>query len=179
MRYLQLFLLSPVLLLAQSVENLEIFEISDMVGSQVYYASHIKVEGMKDSKKVDAEDRAALLGALGKTGIAMPRFKTPYVEDNTTVKGCKMSVATIKGKDGELNYVAQNEHKGGKDELMVIRNDDAINCLLVAEGVVQLYTIHLNVTFPEGEKLVTMQTTRNRPLGVSTITVTGKAKRVK
>jgi hypothetical protein len=62
---------------------------------------------------------------------------------------------------------------------MVIRSEDAINCLLAAEGVIQLYTIHLNVTFPEGEKLVTMQTTRNRPLGVSTITVTGKAKRIK
>ena len=179
MRNVLFFVLSPVIALAQSLENVEIYEISDMVGVQVYYASHIKVEGMKDSKKIDAEDRAALLGAIGKTGIAMPRFKVPHTEDNTTVKGCKMHVLTIKDKDGGLNYVAQNEHKGGKDELMVIRSDDAISCLLAAEGVIQLYTIHLNVTFPEGEKLVTMQTTRNRPLGVSTITVTGKAKRIK
>ena len=94
-------------------------------------------------------------------------------------KGCTIRVLTIKDKDGSLNYSAQNEHKGGKDELIVIRNDDSINCMLIGEGVVQFYTIHLNVTFPEGEKLVTMQTTRNRPLGVSTTTVSGKAKRIK
>lgn len=179
MRYLLLCIFSPVLILAQSLENVEIFDISDMTGSQIYYASHIKVEAMKDSKKVDAEDRAALLGAVGKTGVAMPRFRVPYSDDNTTVKGCTIRVLTIKDKDGSLNYSAQNEHKGGKDELIVIRNDDSINCMLIAEGVVQLYTIHLNVTFPEGEKLVTMQTTRNRPLGVSTTTVSGKAKRIK
>jgi hypothetical protein len=179
MRNLLFLVLTPVISLAQSLEGIEVYEISDMVGAQVYYASHIKLEAMKDSKKIDDEDRAALLGAIGKTGIAMPRFKVPYTEDNTTVKGCKMSVITIKDKDGSLSQVAQNEHKGGKDELMVIRSEDVINCLLVSEGVIQLYTIHLNVTFPEGEKLVTMQTTRNRPLGVSTLTVTGKAKRIK
>ena len=179
MRHLLLWIFSPVLILAQSLENVEIFDISDMTGSQIYYASHIKVEAMKDSKKVDAEDRAALIGAVGKTGVAMPRFRVPYSDDNTTVKGCTIRILTTKDKDGSLNYSAQNEHKGGKDELIVIRNDDSINCMLIAEGVVQLYTIHLNVTFPEGEKLVTMQTTRNRPLGVSTTTVSGKAKRIK
>ena len=50
MRYLLLCILSPVLILAQSLENVEIFDISDMTGSQIYYASHIKVEAMKDSK---------------------------------------------------------------------------------------------------------------------------------
>ena len=179
MRNLLLCIFSPVLVLAQSLENVEIYDISEMSGSQVYYASHIKVEAMKDSKKVDAEDRAALIGAIGKTGVAMPRFRVPYSDNNTIVKGCTMRILTIKDKDGSLNYSAQNEHKGGKDELVVIRNDDAINCMLIAEGVIQLYTIHLNVTFPEGEKLVTMQTTRNRPLGVSPTTVTGKAKRIK
>jgi len=90
-----------------------------------------------------------------------------------------LKLVSIKEDDGSTTVLAQNEYKGGKDNMMVIKKDDTITCLLMEEGVMQIYTIHLNVTFPDGEKLLTMQTTRNRPLGVSTMNVSGKAKRIK
>ncbi len=174
-----LLLLSPLGLLAQTVEGVTVYELSELSGAQVYFASHFKEESLRDPKKVDDEDRAALLGAVGKTGIAVPRLKTPFVRDDTRVQAGTISILKVRQKDGTTVEVGQNEYKDGKDNLLIFREEDTITCLLLAEGVTQIYTIHLNVTFPEGEKLVTMHTTRNRPLGVSTMTVSGKAKRVK
>ncbi len=173
-----LLLLVPFFLRAQTVESMSVYELSELTGSQVYFASHFKPEALRDPKKVDDEDRAALLGAIGKNGIAMPRLKVPYVRDDTTVQAGIIRLLKIKQNDGRVVEVGQNEYKDGKDNLLVFREEDTITCLLLAEGVTQIYTIHLNVTFPGGEKLVTMHTTRNRPLGVSTMTVSGKAKRV-
>lgn len=175
---LLLLLLVPFFLRAQTVESMSVYELSELTGSQVYFASHFKPEALRDPKKVDDEDRAALLGAIGKNGIAMPRLKVPYVRDDTTVQAGIIRLLKIKQNDGRVVEVGQNEYKDGKDNLLVFREEDTITCLLLAEGVTQIYTIHLNVTFPGGEKLVTMHTTRNRPLGVSTMTVSGKAKRV-
>ncbi len=169
----------PCSALAASADVTAVYEISELKGTQIYYASHIKAEAMKDSKKIDDEDRAALLGAIGKSGIAMPRLKTPHVDDSTTVQGSVLTLVTVKEDDGSKMEIAQHEYKGGKDNMLLFKNEDSISCMLIGEGVMQIYTIHLNVTFPDGEKLVTMQTTRNRPLGVSTITASGKAKRVK
>jgi hypothetical protein len=109
----------------------------------------------------------------------VPRLKTPFVRDDTRVQAGTISILKVRQKDGTIVEVGQNEYKDGKDNLLIFREEDTITCLLLSEGVTQIYTIHLNVTFPEGEKLVTMHTTRNRPLGVSTMTVSGKAKRVK
>jgi hypothetical protein len=171
--------LSPCAAYAASADITAVYELSEMRGQQIYYASHIKPEAMRDSKKIDNEDRAALMGAIGKTGIAMPRLKIPHVDDATRVQESVLKLVSIKEDDGSTSELAQNEHKGGKDNMMVIKTDDTITCLLMGDGVMQIYTIHLNVTFPDGEKLLTMQTTRNRPLGVSTISVSGKAKRIK
>jgi hypothetical protein len=179
LRSTPLLLLLPAALVARSADITAVYELSEMRGSQTYYASHIKPEGLKDSKKIDDEDRAALLGAIGKSGIAMPRLKIPHVDDSTNVQGSLLRLISLKDDDGSVTELAQNEHKGGKDEMMVFRSEDSITCLLMSEGVLQVYVIHLNVTFPGGEKLLTMQTTRNRPLGVSTISVSGKAKRIK
>jgi hypothetical protein len=101
------------------------------------------------------------------------------VDDSARVQESVLKLVTINEDDGSKTELAQNEYKGGKDNMMIIKNEDTITCLLMSEGVMQIYTIHLNVTFPEGEKLVTMQTTRNRPLGVSTMNLSGKAKRIK
>jgi hypothetical protein len=169
----------PSLLFARSVDVTAVYELSELRGSQIYFASHIKPEALKDSTKLDAEDRAALMGAIGKKGIAMPRLKTPYVNESSKVQTSVLSLITVKEDNGTVSDVAQNEYKDGKDNMMVFRNDDTITCLIMSEGVIQVYTIHLNVTFPDGEKLVTMQTTRNRPLGVSTMTFSGKAKLIK
>ena len=163
---------------SQVVQGVEIYELSDMIGVQTYFASHMKPETLQDSNKMDDEDRAAIMGAIGKTGIAMPRLKVPYVNASTRTQSSTLRILTIKDKDGAISEVGQNEYTGGKDEMMVLRWPDTINFIQTAEGVFIVYTIHLNVTFPKGEKLVTMQTTRNRPLGVSTTTVSGKAKRL-
>lgn len=171
--------LLPCFVIAGSADITAVYEISELRGSQIYFASHIKPEAMKDPKKIDDEDRAALLGAIGKTGIAIPRLKVPHVDESTRVQESVLKLVTIKEDDGSKTELAQNEYKGGKDNMMVFKADDTVTCLLMGEGVMQVYTIHLNVTFPEGEKLITMQTTRNRPLGVSTMNVSGKAKRIK
>lgn len=165
--------------IAQTVQSIEVYEISALRGQQTYYASHIKAAHMKSSKLMDDEDRAAVLAAMGKTGIAMPRLPTPYVDDECRMQESKITVITYKNAAGEVDYVARNQYNGGEDTLIVFQNEDAINCMLVAEGVIQIYTIHRNVTFPDGAKLVTSQTTRNRPLGVSTMNLSGKATRVK
>jgi hypothetical protein len=165
--------------IAQTVQSIEVYEISAMKGQQIYYASHIKAAHMKSSKLMDDEDRAAVMGAMGNTGIAMPRFSTPYVDDECRMQECKMTVIAYKNAAGETDYVAKNKYNGGEDNLIVFQNEDVINCVYVGEGVIQIYTIHKNVTFPDGAKLVTSQTTRNRPLGVSTMNVSGKATRVK
>jgi hypothetical protein len=177
MKYL-LLLFVPMALLAQKVQSVTVYELSEMSGQQVYYASHIKVESIK-ATRMDDEDRAAFDGAIGKSGIAMPRFKTPFVRDETKVQAGIIRLITIKQENGETVEVGQNEYQDGKDNLVVFRQEDTITCLMISEGVTQIYTIHLNVTFPEGEKLVTMHTTRNRPLGLSTMTLSGKAKRIK
>ena len=163
---------------AQTVQGVEVYEISEVKGQQVYYASHIKSEHMKDSNLIDDEDRAALRGAIGKTGIAMPRLSTPYVDDNCRVQKSRITITTLLDKKGEQIEIGKNEYNNGEDPLMVIRNDDTITCILMSEGVSQIYTIHKNVTFPDGAKLVTAQTTRNRPLGVSTVSASGKATRI-
>ena len=178
MKYFIVLFLLPVALMAQEVQSVTVFELSELTGSQVYFASHIKPESLM-STKLDDEDQAALNGAIGKPGIAMPRFKTPYVRENTKVAAGIIRLITIKQDDGEVIEVGQNEYQDGKDSLVVLRQDDTITCLMIAKGVTQIYTIHLNVTFPEGEKLVTMHTTRNRPLGTSTMTLSGKAKLIK
>ena len=178
MKYFIVLLLLPVTLLAQKVQSVTVYELSELTGSQVYFASHIKPESLK-SVKLDDEDQAALNGAIGKPGIAMPRFKTPYVRENTKVAAGIIRLITMKQDDGEVIEVGQNEYQDGKDSLVVFRQDDTITCLMIAAGVTQIYTIHLNVTFPEGEKLVTMHTTRNRPFGTSTMTLSGKAKLAK
>ncbi len=177
MKYFSL-LFVPMALLAQKVQSVTVYELSELTGSQVYFASHIKQESLK-ATSMDDEDRAALQGAIGKPGIAMPRFKTPFVRDETKVQAGIIRLITIKQDDGEVIEVGQNEYQDGKDTLVVLRQDDTITCMMIAAGVTQIYTIHLNVTFPDGEKLVTMHTTRNRPFGVSTMTVSGKAKRIK
>ncbi len=164
---------------AETIQKVEIYEIGELVGQQVVHASHIKPEALKDPKKLDDEDRAALLGAIGKSGIAMPRLKQAHVDQNATVSPSKLTIITAKMDDGEVRTLAQLEYKQGKDSLLVSEEADAITCILMGEGVIQVYTIHRNVTFPDGEKLVTMLTTRNRPLGVTTMSLSGKAKRVK
>ena len=171
--------LVPLTVFGASSDVTAVYEISELRGAQIYFASHIKPEAMKDPKKIDDEDRAALMGAIGKSGIAMPRLKVPHVDESTRVQESVLRLVTIKEDDGSKTEIAQNEYKGGKDNMLAFKNEDSISCVLMSEGVMQIYTIHLNVTFPEGEKLVTMQTTRNRPLGVSTMTVSGKAKRIK
>ena len=183
MNYLSLFLILFFQLsaFAQTLEKTEIYELSALKGQQIYYASHIKAAHMKSSKLMDDEDRAAVLGAMGKTGIAMPRLSEPYIDNECNVQPSKINIQTFKGKNGEVFQMAKIEYKGGEDSYIVTRNenDDTINCILISEGVVQVYTIHLNVTFPDGSKLITMQTTRNRALGVSTMCVSGKATRLK
>jgi hypothetical protein len=174
-----LIALVPCSVFAASADITAVYEISELRGAQIYYASHIKPEAMSDPKKIDDEDRAALIGAIGKTGIAMPRLKIPHIDETTRVQESVLKLVTITEDDGSKSELAQNEYKGGKDNMMMFKKVDTITCLLMSEGVMQIYTIHLNVTFPDGEKLVTMQTTRNRPLGVSTITASGKAKRIK
>jgi hypothetical protein len=164
---------------AQTVQGVEVYEISAMRGQQIYYASHIKAEHMKSAKLMDDEDRAALLGAIGKTGIAMPRLTAPYVDAECRMQESKITIIYYKDKDGEPGCIAKNEYNGGEDKLLVTQNEDAITCMLIGEGVTQIYTIHKNVTFPDGAKLITSQTTRNRPLGVSTMNLSGKATRVK
>ena len=52
---------------SQVVQSVEIYELSDMIGVQTYYASHMKPETLQDSNKMDDEDRAAIMGAIGKT----------------------------------------------------------------------------------------------------------------
>ncbi len=178
MKYFLSLLFLPVALIAQKVQSVVVYELSEMTGQQVYFASHIKSDSLKETK-MDDEDRAALNGAIGKAGIAMPRFKTPYVRDNTKVQAGIIRLITMKQDDGEVIEVGQNEYQDGKDSLVVFRQDDTITCLMIGAGVTQIYTIHLNITFPEGEKLVTMHTTRNRPLGTSTMTLSGKAKLIK
>jgi hypothetical protein len=178
MKQFIVLLLLPVTLVAQKVQNTTVYELSEMSGQQVYFAGHIKAESMK-ATRMDDEDRAAFNGAIGKSGIAMPRFKTPFIRDETKVQAGIIRLITIKQENGELIEVGQNVYQDGKDNLVVFRQDDTITCLMVAEGVTQIYTIHLNVTFPEGEKLVTMHTTRNRPLGLSTMTLSGKARLIK
>lgn len=180
MKYKTLLLgLCPCAVFSASADITAVYEISELRGSQIYYASHIKPEAMSDPKKIDDEDRAALLGAIGKPGIAMPRLKVPHVDESARVQESVLRLVTIRQDDGSTAELAQNEYKGGKDNMMMFKKDDTITCLLMEDGVMQIYTIHLNVTFPDGEKLVTMQTTRNRPLGVSTINASGKAKRIK
>lgn len=174
-----LLTLCPCVVFAASADITAVYEISELRGAQIYYASHIKPEAMSDPKKVDDEDRAALMGAIGKTGIAMPRLKVPHVDESTRVQESLLKLVTITEDDGSKTELAQNEYKGGKDNMMMFKKEDTITCLMMSDGVMQIYTIHLNVTFPGGEKLVTMQTTRNRPLGVSTMNVSGKAKRIK
>jgi hypothetical protein len=178
---LKAFLLAacPCAVFAASADINAVYQLSELRGAQIYFASHIKPEAMSDPKKIDDEDRAALMGAIGKTGIAMPRLKVPHVDESTRVQESTLKLVTITEDDGSKTELAQNEYKGGKDNMMMFKKDDTITCLLMDDGVMQVYTIHLNVTFPGGEKLVTMQTTRNRPLGVSTMTVSGKAKRIK
>lgn len=183
-KFLSFFILItflPCLCFAQTLQGIEVYEISALKGQQIYYASHIKASHIKSSKLMDDEDRAAVLGAMGKTGIAMPRLPDPYIDNECNVQPSKINIQTFKDKNGEVLQIAKIEYKGGEDSYIVTRseNDDTINCILLGEGVVQVYTIHLNVTFPDGSKLITMQTTRNRALGVSTMCVSGKATRLK
>ena len=179
-RFSLIFILSTFLSClcsAQTLQGIEVYQISALKGQQIYYASHIKAAHMKSSKLMDDEDRAAVFAAMGKTGIAMPRLPEPYIDNECNVQPSKINIQTFKDKNGEVIQMAKIEYKGGEDSYIVTRNenDDTINCILISEGVVQVYTIHLNVTFPDGSKLVTMQTTRNRALGVSTMCVSGKA----
>ena len=160
----------------EPIEEIEIYQLSEMLGYQSYFASHIKPGGMKDSKKIDDQDRAALMGAIGKIGIPMPLFPEPVFMHDTRFQPSVLSVMTLRHKDGSVQALASNEYKGGKDTLEVVRSGDALVCTLRDEGVIQVYTIHLNVNYPDGDKLLTMQTTRNRPLGVSTTSVSGRAK---
>ncbi len=178
MRNLLILVFAAVHVFAQTLQKAEVYEISEMTGQQIYYASHLKPEALKDSKKIDDEDRAALVGAIGKTGIAMPRLKQPHIDSEVKMQSSKLTVLTAKMDDGEVKTVGRLEYKGGQDNYIVIETEDTLTCMLIAEGVVQVYTIHRNVTFPDGEKLVTSMTTRNRPLGVTTICVSGKAKRI-
>jgi hypothetical protein len=158
------------------VEEIEVYQLSEMLGYQSYFASHIKPEGVKDSKKIDDQDRVALMGAIGKMGVPIPLLPDPVVRHDTRFQPSVLSVMTLRHKDGSVEALASNEYKGGKDTLEVVRSGDALVCTLRDEGVIQVYTIHLNVTYPDGDKLLTMQTTRNRPLGVSTTSVSGRAK---
>jgi len=177
---LALLLTTPVFSLGnQQAEVTEIYEVTELTGAQIYYASHMKPEALKDYKKIDDEDRAAITGAIGKSGIAMPRLKVPHIDSTTRAQNSTLRILAIKDQNGIDREVGENEYQGGKDEMVLLKNSDTISFVLSADGVFVLYTIHLNVTFPNGEKLVTMQTTRNRPLGVSTTTVSGKARRTK
>lgn len=163
----------------QQQEVLEIYEVTELTGAQIYYASHMKLEALKDSKKIDDEDRAAIMGAIGKSGIAMPRLKVPHIDSTARVQNSVLRVISVKDQNGRDREFGENEYEGGKDEMILLKMSDTVNFVLASDGVFSQYTIHLNVTFPNGEKLVTMQTTRNRPLGVSTTTVSGKARRTK
>jgi len=178
MKCLMFMVLMPVALVAQKVQSIAVYELSELAGTQTYFASHIKPESLK-AMKMDDEDRAALNGAVGKPGIAMPRLKTPHVSDDAKVQAGVIRLVTVKQEDGDVIEVGENEYQDGKDSLAVFRQEDTITCLMISAGVTQIYTIHLNVTFPGGEKLVTMHTTRNRPLGLSTMTLSGKARRIK
>ena len=164
---------------AQTVQGVEVYEISVMRGQQTFYASHFKEEHMKNPKLIDDEDRSAMMAAVGKSGIAMPRFTKPFVDNECRMQESKITLIYYKDKDGESGCIAKNEYNGGEDKLQVSQIEDAVTCMLIDEGVTQIYTIHKNVTFPDGAKLVTLQTTRNRPMGVSTLSVSGKATRVK
>jgi hypothetical protein len=59
-----------------------------MTGQQIYYASHLKPAALNDSKTIDDEDRAALLGAIGRAGIPMPRLKPVLMGSGTINTAC-------------------------------------------------------------------------------------------
>jgi hypothetical protein len=59
-----------------------------MTGQQIYYASHLKPAALNDSKTIDDEDRAALLGAIGRAGIAMPRLKPLLIGSGAIIMTC-------------------------------------------------------------------------------------------
>ena len=98
----------------QQAKVLEIYELSELTGTQIYYASHMKPEALKDSKKIDDEDRAAIMGAIGKSGIAMPRLKAPHIDSSTRTQNSTLRILVVKNQNGVADEVGENEYEGGK-----------------------------------------------------------------
>jgi hypothetical protein len=183
MRFLTLLfilVLNSSICSAQSVVRIEVYKFSKMRGQQVFYASSIK-EANFLGNTIDDEDRAALFRKVGgdRSVAPMPMFSKPKIDDECSVQEAEMSIVTYKDKDGEIGYFAKLKHSLGEDKYIVFQNEDVINCLLIGEGVMQVYSIHKNVTFPDGSMLVTSVTSKNRPLAVSTWNISGKATLVK
>jgi hypothetical protein len=181
MRILLFYFLAVFSLFGQNILKTEIYEVSEMTGQQVVYASFLKADALKDAnplEKITDEDRMALSAAMSQEGANIPSLQGPHVVKDVKFSPAKLTIITVKEDNGEIKTLARLEYDKGRDNLEVINHGDMTNCILVEKRMLQTYTIHRNVKLPGGENLITCLTVRNSPIAVSTMTLSGKIKRV-
>jgi hypothetical protein len=178
MRTLLLYFLAVFSLFGQNILKTEIYEVGELTGQQVVYASVLKLDALKDSKKITDEDRLAVSKAMLQEGANIPALQQPHVVNDVKLSPSKLTIITVKADNGEINTFASIEYDKGRDDLAVFNQGETITCILMDKRVMQAYTIHRNVKLPGGENLITCVTIRNSPIAVSTMSVSGKAKRI-
>lgn len=163
----------------KAVEN---WQFSEMKGSNVYYASNIDPANRNNM----SEDERARVRRAMTDNSSMPILRNPvsledsisnkadvaiaWTRDSKTASENPAGIAVIKFTDGLGENVSQ---------YIVWRGDYTTSLVSVGTKSTVIYTIHHNVSHPNGGFLLTYTTIRNSILGVNTYTMSGSAKLVK
>ena len=159
------------------VKTVEVWQISDMDGEVYTFASHAK-----NPESMTEEDKVRIRAAITDNS-RMPLLPRRISSGKTQTKGMTLTVGRTRETSDtpdEATAIAKAEYKaGGEDLLMGFRDKHIDTYVLVGEKVAQVYTIHRNVKCEDGGFLVTLIGTRNSPIGVTTSSFSGSAKRIK
>jgi hypothetical protein len=183
MNKLSVLLLLPLIAFGQKsvVRETEEWSFSELKGSTTFYAGHASPAEPSSEKK-----RAALLKGMADNSD-MPMHSAPVVLNDSlsTVMSVRLLLADASKDNADapkgIAVVSYTDLIIGsaQDQYIVWRSQYMDSYVFTSDKITCVYTVHRNVRLPNAGCLVTYTATRNSFMGVSIVSFTGVARRVK
>lgn len=170
---------------ARDVKSIEEWTFSSLKGNNTYFAAY---KNPKDKTPITEEQRAALRRAMidKSSNSNIPLLAEPAIMEDSISNPSKVTVGLFdesrdepESPKGVASVKYDDPMGGGDDQYIVWRTTFLDTYVLISDKVTCIYTVHRNVKHPDGGYLLTYVTIRNSPLGVSSYSMSGSAKRVK
>lgn len=186
-RFLTLSLITCILtpLGAKDVKSIEEWTFSPLEGMNTYFAAY---KNPKDKTPITEEQRAVFRRAMidKSSNSNIPLLAEPAIIEDSVNNPSKVTVALFDESREEpespkgVASVKYDDAMGSADDQYIVWRTTFLDTyVLISDKVTCVYTVHRNVKHSDGGFLLTYVTIRNSPLGVSSYSMSGSAKRVK